>query len=99
MLVHSTRWVLGVRSCGQQIRLLSISHARHNAHNLQVESEGDALPKTRSFAKLGIRDTILSGMNAAFPHIQAPTRVQERFITAISEGKDLMLKDATGTGK
>lgn len=54
---------------------------------------------TVSFTELGIREPISKALQTAFPNIETPTDVQSAFIPAILEGKDVLLKDATGTGK
>jgi superfamily II DNA/RNA helicase len=58
-----------------------------------------AAPPTVSFTDLGIREPIAEALRTAFPNIQTPTDVQTAFIPAILGGKDVLLKDATGTGK
>jgi superfamily II DNA/RNA helicase len=48
---------------------------------------------------LGIRPAIVAAIEVAFPNIQFPTESQKKFIPAIMEGYDVLLKDDTGTGK
>ena len=38
-------------------------------------------------------------IRSVFPHIAKPTKTQARLIPAILSGKDVLLKDHTGTGK
>ena len=52
-----------------------------------------------TFESIGIRAPIASALRLAFPNIKYPTEAQKEFIPAILGGKDVLLKDATGTGK
>ncbi|KIJ40177.1 hypothetical protein M422DRAFT_257010 [Sphaerobolus stellatus SS14] len=51
------------------------------------------------FAALGIRKSLRVALHEAFPSIQTPTACQKEYIPAILNGKDVILKDRTGTGK
>ncbi|KAL1748521.1 P-loop containing nucleoside triphosphate hydrolase protein [Schizophyllum fasciatum] len=51
------------------------------------------------FDALGLHRPIVDAMRAAFPHVVHPTEMQARLIPAILGGKDVILKDDTGTGK
>lgn len=72
-----------------------------------VEAHADALaspstvpPRTRTtFADLGLHPPIISALKSAFPNVQYPTEAQAKFIPAILSGKDVLLKDETGSGK
>jgi superfamily II DNA/RNA helicase len=52
-----------------------------------------------SFAALGLDVRFVKGLHSAFPNVQEPTAVQAKLIPEILAGKDILLKDATGTGK
>lgn len=52
-----------------------------------------------SFAALGFEPTFVTALQKAFPNVQEPTAVQEKLIPEILSGKDILLKDGTGTGK
>lgn len=52
-----------------------------------------------TFEAAGIRPPIASALRAAFPNVYHPTKAQNEFIPAILSGKDVLLKDGTGTGK
>ncbi|KAL1670484.1 P-loop containing nucleoside triphosphate hydrolase protein [Schizophyllum commune] len=51
------------------------------------------------FEVLGLHKPIVDATHAAFPHVTHPTEMQTRLIPAILSGKDVILKDDTGTGK
>ncbi|KAF5323352.1 hypothetical protein D9611_005800 [Ephemerocybe angulata] len=51
------------------------------------------------FENLGLHPPIVASLRAAFPDVKYPTDVQSEFIPAILGGKDVLLKDATGSGK
>ncbi|KIY50578.1 P-loop containing nucleoside triphosphate hydrolase protein [Fistulina hepatica ATCC 64428] len=53
----------------------------------------------RSFIDLGIHPPIVEALRVAFPSIKDPTEAQCEFIPPILQGKNVLLKDDTGTGK
>lgn len=53
----------------------------------------------KTFESLGVNDFVLRGVQRTFPHVKSPTPVQAQFIPAVISGKDVLLKDRTGTGK
>jgi superfamily II DNA/RNA helicase len=70
------------------------------AHANAVAKESTGQPTRRiTFDDLGLHPPILMALRAAFPNVQYPTAAQEEFIPAILSGKDVLLKDATGSGK
>ncbi|KAI0756711.1 P-loop containing nucleoside triphosphate hydrolase protein [Daedaleopsis nitida] len=56
-------------------------------------------PDEYSFERLSLQPSVLSALRLAFPSIKHPTPIQHRFIDAVLHGKDVLLKDKTGTGK
>ncbi|KAF9462129.1 P-loop containing nucleoside triphosphate hydrolase protein [Collybia nuda] len=64
---------------------------------LANSSTSPGIPTT--FRDLGLHPPIVSALQSAFPNVQYPTEVQAKFIPAILGGKDVLLKDATGSGK
>ena len=54
---------------------------------------------TLSFEELGVDHYVLKGVQRAFPHVETPTPLQSKFIPAVLEGRDVLIKDNTGTGK
>jgi superfamily II DNA/RNA helicase len=54
---------------------------------------------TLSFEELGVDHYVLKGVQRAFPHVETPTPLQSNFIPAVLEGRDVLIKDNTGTGK
>ena len=52
-----------------------------------------------SFEELGVDQYVLKGVRRAFPHVETPTPLQSKFIPAVLEGRDVLIKDNTGTGK
>ncbi|RDB28623.1 putative ATP-dependent RNA helicase DDX28 [Hypsizygus marmoreus] len=55
--------------------------------------------KPATFEDLGLHPPIVAALRTAFPNIIHPTETQARFIPAILTGKDVLLKDETGSGK
>lgn len=54
---------------------------------------------TLTFEELGVDYYVLRGVQRAFPHVETPTPLQSKFIPAVLEGRDVLIKDNTGTGK
>jgi superfamily II DNA/RNA helicase len=52
-----------------------------------------------SFEVVGLRPALVDALHKAFPNVERPTPLQREFLPAIDDGKDVLLKDATGTGK
>ena len=49
--------------------------------------------------RLGVPASVSAALRTVFPHIAKPTKTQAQLIPAILPGKDVLLKDHTGTGK
>ena len=56
-------------------------------------------PGEYNFEQLHLQRDIVKALHLAYPSVQHPTPVQRRFIHAILSGKDVLLRDKTGTGK
>ncbi|KAI0274745.1 P-loop containing nucleoside triphosphate hydrolase protein [Gloeopeniophorella convolvens] len=52
-----------------------------------------------SFASLGLSKAVSAGLKVAFPDVQKATEAQSILIPAIMQGKDIILKGHTGSGK
>jgi superfamily II DNA/RNA helicase len=91
-LTHLFRWA----------RRESCRHARCTSRYAEAPILNTSLPLNASqptFESAGIRAPIVSALRKAFPDVKYPTPAQNEFIPAILSGKDVLLKDATGTGK
>lgn|SRR6267154_141595 len=51
------------------------------------------------FAGLGLSRAVRVGLKSAFPGVANATNAQSTFIPAIIQGKDIMIKGQTGSGK
>lgn len=88
------RLLLAIRHCPSTSTLsrYNLCRALHTAR--QKENK-----QTLSFEELGVDHYVLKGVKRAFPHVETPTPLQLNFIPAILEGRDVLIKDNTGTGK
>ena len=67
-------------------------------NNSGISSSGPELVDI-SWKRLGVPASVAATLRSVFPHIAKPTKTQARLIPAILSGKDVLLKDHTGTGK
>jgi hypothetical protein len=65
---------------------------------LTAEDNGPAF-SDQSFRSIGLEPNLVQALQKAFPNIKRPTKVQESLITEILAGRDILLKDSTGSGK
>ncbi|KAI0721348.1 P-loop containing nucleoside triphosphate hydrolase protein [Cerioporus squamosus] len=95
----STNWArLGRRACRAQQPLHTFgSRCFHKGPRDTVTSHPH--PDEYSFERLRLQPSVLAALRLAFPSIKHPTPIQHRFIDAVLKGKDVLLKDKTGTGK
>jgi len=64
-----------------------------------VPSVPDTYAATANFGDLGLHPPIIAAFRSAFPNVTHPTESQIKFIPAILSGRDVLLKDETGSGK
>ena len=69
------------------------------AHAVAVAKQSIQPSKQITFDDLGLYPPIVASLRAAFPNVQYPTEAQSKFIPAVLSGKDVLLRDATGSGK
>ncbi|KAF8647905.1 hypothetical protein AX16_006437 [Volvariella volvacea WC 439] len=75
------------------------------ASNSAAVTHSDARPNTHlvhkptTFEDLGLHPPIVAALRSAFPNVTGPTETQAQFIPAILSGRDVLLKDVTGSGK
>lgn len=67
--------------------------------NSAGEYEEPATARTLSFPALGLDLPFVKALQKAFPNVQQPTDIQAQLIPEILAGKDVLLRDATGSGK
>lgn len=75
----------------------SVSNGAYDSLATSIPSNHDA--ERPSFQSAGIRPGIAASLAAAFPQVKHPTEMQLQLIQGVLSGKDLLLKDQTGTGK
>jgi superfamily II DNA/RNA helicase len=75
--------------------ILSRYNLYHPLHTLRPKEN----KQTLSFEELGVDSFVLKGAQRAFPHVETPTPLQSNFIPAVLQGRDVLIKDNTGTGK
>jgi len=85
------------RSTGNSPSLAGMWKVLRRNHST-VSSSGPELVDI-SWKRLGVPASVAATLRSVFPHIAKPTKVQARLIPAILSGKDVLLKDHTGTGK
>ena len=52
-----------------------------------------------NFEDLGLHPPIVTALRHAFPNLGRPTEAQAKFIPAVLDGRDILLRDFTGSGK
>ena len=77
------------------VSTLSRYNLYHALHTMRQKEH----KQNPSFEDLGIDHYVLKGVRRAFPHVEVPTPLQSNFIPAVLEGRDVLIKDNTGTGK
>jgi len=65
---------------------------------LTAEENGPSF-SDKSFRLIGLEPNLVQALHKAFPNIKRPTKVQESLVTEILGGRDILLKDRTGSGK
>ena len=89
---------------GCPIQWLNLTTTRRMSRNAEVHAnaisnQAPQPSKRTTFDDLGLHPPILAALRTAFPNVQYPTEAQEKFIPAIISGKDVLLRDTTGSGK
>lgn len=64
-----------------------------------LEMRGEPSLSAASFRSVGVEPSLVKALRKAFPNVRRPTAVQARLIGEILEGRDILLKDDTGSGK
>jgi hypothetical protein len=98
----STSSTSTLRRWSRQFIYQKLQQARYVSRNAETYTPLSSRPfvgPKPTFESIGIRAPIASAMRAAFPDIRYPTKAQNDFIPAVLSGKDVLLKDDTGTGK
>ncbi|KAH9944132.1 P-loop containing nucleoside triphosphate hydrolase protein [Epithele typhae] len=70
-----------------------------SVHHISSTRHATSFSGQHTFESLRLDPNVLKALRLAFPSIERPTPTQHQFIQAIVEGKDILLKDDTGTGK
>jgi superfamily II DNA/RNA helicase len=71
------------------------SQLKHAAQAFRQSNDSNSLP----FAGLGLSRPVRLGLKSAFPAVTKATDAQATLIPAIIQGKDVMIKGHTGSGK
>jgi superfamily II DNA/RNA helicase len=96
---------LGIRrQSTRRLQWWKLTTARRMSRSAEAHADAIAMQSAQpgkriTFDDLGLHPPILASLRAAFPNVQYPTEAQEKFIPAILSGRDVLLKDATGSGK
>ncbi|KAF7799250.1 hypothetical protein EIP86_010482 [Pleurotus ostreatoroseus] len=67
-------------------------------HLSQVGHDALAL-SSKTFEDVGLQRSVVTALQDAFPNVRRPTQMQVEFLEAALGGRDVLLKDKTGTGK
>ncbi|CAA7259950.1 unnamed protein product [Cyclocybe aegerita] len=68
-------------------------------HTRPAEHRRPTRQPNASFRTLGFDPQFMKALQTAFPNVKRPTAVQEKLILEILGGRDILLKDDTGSGK
>jgi superfamily II DNA/RNA helicase len=77
-------------------RTLRLSSVRFSSQVKHADQDSRTSPP---FVRLGLSKAVSLGLESAFPAVTRATDAQATFIPAILQGKDVMLKGHTGSGK
>ncbi|KAI0304777.1 P-loop containing nucleoside triphosphate hydrolase protein [Russula brevipes] len=87
----------GLASATNHLKALRPSYVRFASSQLKQTSS--QLKDPLRFSGLGLSRAVCLGLESAFPDITRATDAQAAFISAIIQGKDVMIKGDTGSGK
>jgi superfamily II DNA/RNA helicase len=79
----------------QQNSVRFLSQLKHAA----ADKDSQQLGSSTALAHLGLSKAVNLGLKSAFPTVTQATEAQATFIPAIFQGKDVILKGHTGSGK
>ena len=113
ILIHMSKFGMRLVSFSSNFKLKTTSigrgkdaraagrHIRRIIHTFPLDgSDTTGLPSEPvNFEDLGLHPPIVAALRRAFPNLARPTEAQAKFIPAILNGKDILLKDSTGSGK
>ena len=95
----TVRWKSVSRPPLQSTRESRISSRRQPRTTATLAHENRSSFSDQSFISIGLEPSLVQALQKAFPNIKQPTKVQDRLITEILAGKDVLLKDGPGSGK
>jgi hypothetical protein len=81
------------------LRAYRPNHVRFASKLKSTDKISPQLNTPLPFAGLGLSRAVRVGLKSAFPGVANATNAQSTFIPAIVQGKDVMIKGHTGSGK
>ena len=81
------------------LRAYQPNHIRFASKRKSTDKTSPLLNTPPPFASLGLSKSVYVGLKSAFPGVANATKAQSTSIPAIIQGKDVMIKGQTGSGK
>ena len=81
------------------LRAYRPNHVRFASKLRSTDKTSPQLNTPLPFAGLGLSRAVRAGLKSAFPGVANATNAQSTLIPAIVQGKDVMIKGQTGSGK